>query len=190
MRCANCGKGVFSAVQVCPFCGETLAASTRNGPKQTSSALTAAKKRTIMKFARWQMIVACAVIIAGLTPFIVLWTTSGVVDPIVRQLDDFKRDDLQAAYGEMSIGFHQEISFEKFSEFVKSHPALSHNVAHSFTSRSSSSFVGGAGMGEVKGSITDDHGAVLPVRYGLVKENGTWRIKVINLGRQLAAQTR
>jgi len=133
--------------------------------------------------------VASAVVIAGLTSFFVFWATSGLVEPIVRQLDAFKRNDFQAAYAEMSIGFQQQISLEKFSEFVTDNAALSHNVSHSFTSRSSSSsFTGGGGMGDVKGSLTDDQGAVLPVHYTLVKENGTWKIKGIHLGRKIAAQ--
>ena len=44
------------------------------------------------------------------------------------------------------------------------------------------------GTGDVKGSITDDQGAVLPVHYGLVKESGTWKINGINLGQKIAAR--
>lgn len=187
MRCANCGKGVFSAVSACPFCRTPFSANAINGSKQAPTSPTTSQPRMRIKVARWQIMVASAVIVAGITPFVVLWATSGLVEPIVRQLDDFKRGDLQAAYGEMSTGFHQEISFEKFSEFVNDHPALSHNVSHSFTSRSSSSSMDGAAVGDVKGSVTDDRGAVVPVDYRLVKEDGTWKIKGIHLGQKVAA---
>lgn len=190
MRCANCGKGVFSDVRVCPFCRQPFVADTRGGSRPAFTASAAAPPRMRLKLARWQIMAASAVIIAVLAPVVFYWATAGLVAPIVRQLDDFKRDDLAAAYAEMSNGFQREISFEKFSEFVKSNSALSHNISHSFTSRSSSSSInGGAGTGDVKGSITDDHGAVVPVRYGLVKENGTWKIKGIHLGRKIAAQS-
>jgi len=73
---------------------------------------------------------------------------------------------------------------------VRSNPSLSHNVSHSFTSRSSSSSAAnGTGKGDVKGSITDDQGTVLPVHYALVKENGAWKIKGLHLGRKIAAQS-
>jgi len=134
---------------------------------------------------------AAAIVIAGFASFFVFWATSGLIEPIQRQLDAFRRNDLQAAYAEMSFSFRQETSFEKFSEFVRSNPSLFHNVSHSFMSRSSSSSIaaGGTGTGDVKGSITDDQGAVLPVQYALVKENGTWRIKGIHFGRRIAAQS-
>jgi len=143
-----------------------------------------------MKLARWHIMLAAAIVIAGFASFFVFWATSGLIEPIQRQLDAFRRGDFQAAYAEMSGSFHQEISFERFSEFVRSNPSLSHNVSRKFMSRSSSSSkeAGGMGTGDVKGSITDDQGAVLPVHYALVKENGTWKIKGIHVGRKMAAQ--
>jgi len=191
MRCANCGKGVFSAVKVCPYCRAPVVADTRAEFERASTPPgTAPVSRVRIKFARWHLLVASAVVIAGIASFFVYWATSGLVEPIVRQLDAFKRDDLQGAYAEMSVGFHREISFEKFSEFVKNNPALSHNLSYRFTSRSSSSSLeaGGAGVGDVKGGITDEQGVVVPVRYGLVKESGVWKIKGIHLGRKIAAQ--
>ena len=182
MRCTNCGEGVFYAVAACPFCGTPFTASTRS--------VKSAVPTTKMKLARWHIMLAGAIVIAGLTSFFAFWATSGLIEPIQRQLDAFRHDDLQAAYAEMSVTFHQEISFDKFSEFVRSNPSLSHNVSHSFTSRSSSSSAAnGTGKGDVKGSITDDQGTVLPVHYALVKENGAWKIKGLHLGRKIAAQS-
>ena len=190
MRCANCGKGVFSAVSICPFCREPFGADTRREFKQTSTTSKPAKSGTKMKLARWQIMLASALVVAVITPFAVLWATSGLIEPIVRQLDDFRHDDLQGAYAEMSASFHQEVPFERFSEFVKSHPSAFHNVSHSFTSRSSSnSMAGGTGTGDVRGSITDDHGGVMPIHYGLVKENGAWKIKRIYFGQTVGAQS-
>jgi uncharacterized protein DUF4864 len=190
MRCANCGKGVLSAAAACPFCGEPFTANGCSRSVSVSTPVISAVPKMKIKLARWHLMLAGAIVIAGLTSFFVFWATSGLIEPIQRQLDAFRRDDLQAAYAEMSVSFHREVPFEKFSEFVRSNPSLSHNVSHRFMSRSSSSSpnAGGTGTGDVKGSITDDLGSVLPVQYALVKENGTWRIKGIHLGRKIAAQ--
>lgn len=185
MRCASCGKGVFSAVTVCPFCSQPMtdvlgAAKSTVAPKRFNM------PKLNMKIARWQVILVSAVAIAGFASFFVFWATSGLVEPIQRQLDAFKRDDLQAAYAETSMGFRQDISFEKFSELMKSIPSLSHNVSYRFTSRSSSTNADGSGAGDVMGSITDDHGGVVPVHYELVKENGAWKIKGMHFRKRVA----
>ena len=176
MRCASCGKGIFSAATICPFCRQPLTAmqgATKSAPAPASSNVP----KPNIKMARWQIMLAGAIAIAGFVSFFVFWATSGLVEPIQRQLDAFKRDDLRAAYAETSTSFQQDISFDKFSELMKSVPSLSHNVSHSFTSRSSSTNTDGIGMGDVKGSITDNQGGVVLVHYELVKENGAWKIK-------------
>ena len=183
MRCPNCGKGVFSEAAVCPFCHVPFTDGVRRKYESVSTPVTPDVPRMKMKLARWHVMLASAIVLAGGISFFVFWATSGLIDPIQRQLDAFRRDDLQSAYAEMSDSFHQQISLAKFSEFVGSHPSLSHNVSRSFMSRTVE-----GGTGDVKGSITDDQGAVLPVHYGLVKESGTWKIKGINLGQKIAAQ--
>lgn len=184
MRCDNCGKGIFSTVSACPFCHQPLSAA-RNITKSAPAKFAMPKMN--MKIARWQIMLVCAIVIAGFSSFFVFWATSGLVEPIARQLDAFKHDDLRAAYAETSTDFQQDIPFEKFSELMKGVPSLSHNVSHSFTSRSSStSMSDGTGRADVKGSITDDQGAVIPVHYELVKENGAWKIKGMHFGRKIA----
>jgi len=184
MRCANCGKGVFSAVTVCPFCRQSL--TNVIGAAKGTVAPTTSMPKLNVKIARWQVMLVCAIAIAGSAAFFVFWATSGLIEPIKRQLDAFKRDDLHAAYAETSTSFQQDISFEKFSELMKNIPSLSHNVSHSFTSRSSSTNADGTGTGNVMGSITDDHGRVVPVRYELVKENGAWKIKGMHFKQRVA----
>ncbi len=183
MRCPSCGKGVFSAATVCPFCRQpfTIVPGAAKGAFAPSFA-----SKMKMKIARWQIMLAGAIAIAGFASFFVFWATAGLVEPIQRQLDAFKHDDLQAAYSETSTSFQQDISFEKFSELMKSVPSLSHNVSHSFTSRSSSTNADGTGTGDVMGSISDDQGAVVRVHYKLVKENGAWKIKGTHFGRRVA----
>jgi len=127
-----------------------------------------------------------AIAIAGFASVFIFRATSGLVEPIQRQLDAFKHDDLRAAYAEMSTSFQQDISFEKFSELARAVPSLSHNAAHSFTSRHMSTYGNGAGIGEVQGNITDDHGGVVSVQYELIKENGAWKIKGIHYKQRVA----
>jgi hypothetical protein len=185
MRCANCGKGIFSAATVCPFCRESLTAVRPMANSAPAPARSIVPQMN-MKIARWQIMLAGAIGIAGFAAFFVFWATAGLVEPIQRQLDAFKHDDFRAAYAETSTSFQQDLSFEKFSEFMKSIPSLSHNVSHSFTSRSSSTNADGTGTGDVMGSITDDQGGVLPVHYELVKENGAWKIKGMHFRRKVA----
>ena len=183
MRCTSCGKGVFSAATVRPFCHQPF--TNVLGAAKGAPALSVAPKMK-MKIARWQIMLVGAIAIAGFASFFVFWATAGLVEPIQRQLDAFKHDDLRAAYAETSTSFQQDISFEKFSELMKSVPSLSHNVSHSFTSRSSSTNADGTGTGDVMGSISDDQGAVVRVHYELVKENGAWKIKGMHFGRKVA----
>lgn len=185
MRCASCGKGIFSAATTCPFCRQPLSV-TGGGAKGAPVAANSNVPGLNIKIARWQIMLVGAIAIAGSVSFFIFWATSGLVEPIQRQLDAFKRDDLRAAYAETSSGFQQDISFDKFSELMKNIPSLSHNVSHSFTSRASSTNADGTGKGDVKGSITDSQGGVVPVHYELVKENGAWKIRGVHFGRRVA----
>jgi hypothetical protein len=109
---------------------------------------------------------------------LVFWLTSDIVKPVERQLAFLRQGDLKGAYSETAIAFRDAVPFEKFEAFVKQHPALARNKSHSFTERS----VDAKGTGTLKGTLTDDRGAVLPVEYRLVKENDVWRILSIRIG--------
>ena len=186
MRCANCGKGVFSAATVCPFCRQPLTATLGAEKSPAPPTRSSNEPKLNMKIARWQILLVGAIAIAGFASFFIFWATSGLIEPIQRQLDALKRDDLRAAYAEMATSFQQEISFEKFSKLARSIPSLSHNVARSFTSRHLSTYGDGVGIGQVNGNITDDHGGVVSVHYDLVKENGAWKIKSIHYKQRVA----
>jgi hypothetical protein len=129
---------------------------------------------------RWQKWLAGTVCLVAVPAAVLYWTLSDLTDPIQRQLDALRRGDLRAAYTETSAGFRGKISFEKFSDFVKEHPSLSHTASYSFTSRSADF----SGTGSVKGTLTDERGAVRPAQYGLVKENKAWKILAIHLDRE------
>ena len=59
---------------------------------------------------------------------------------------------------------------------MKSYPSLSQNQGHTFTTRSIEN-----NIGTVKGTLTAKDGAVTPVEFQLVKEQGEWRILFIEV---------
>ena len=130
--------------------------------------------------ARWQKWLVVVFALAAIPAAVAYWTLSDLVGPIQRQLDALKRGDLSAAYAETSIGFRSKVPFERFAEFVKEHPSLIHNASYSFMSR----YADFSGSGKVKGTLTDDEGAVRPAQFGLVKENTAWKIVAIHLDRE------
>ena len=180
MRCANCGKGVFGAATICPFCRQPLLAGAPGKFLTASASAVSALSMPKWQMARWQKWTVGVFLFVGVGLALGFWLTSGLVEPVQRQLAALKRGDLQSAYAETSAGFHNTISFEKFTEFVKSQPPLSHNATFSFLQRK----VNASGTGELNGTLTDDQGTVLPVQYKLVKENGTWKIFGIHLAPQ------
>jgi Domain of unknown function (DUF4864) len=185
VRCANCGRGVFSAAKLCPFCRQPIVAM----PSELKGApAKPVKPKTSVKIARWQIVLTSAVVIVGLGSLFLFRALSGLVEPIDRQLDAFRRNDMVAAYAETSTGFQQEIPYEEFLKVINNIPSLSHNVSRSFTSRSAKTLADGTNRGDVIGSITDDQGGILPVHYELVKENGNWKIKGLQFGRKIAAR--
>ena len=141
-----------------------------------AAAMTDAEPKPKKKWLWLKILVGFAVFIA-ITITVAFWATSGMVDTIDRQLAAIKRGDMQAAYAENAITLRDRISLADFEAFVKRYSVLHRNAGRTFTNRS----LQGAG-GEVKGTLTDDRGAVMPVQYHLVKENDTWRILAINLG--------
>jgi hypothetical protein len=180
MFCANCGKEIPAAAHFCPSCRRPVEAEAVRPTAVPFSGAAAATSATPTKkkMALWKKIALGVVGFIVVVVVIALWATSGVIEPIDRQLAALKSGDLQAAYAETSTGFRDAVSFEKFEAFVKQYPALSRNASHSFSSRSTNA----SGSGEVKGTLTDDRGAVLPVQYQLVKENGAWKILGLHIG--------
>jgi len=111
--------------------------------------------------------------------FIALWATSGIVEPVERQLAALKAGNMDAAYAETSEAFRQETPLEAFTAFVGQYPILKDHASHSFSNRSINN-----GVGELSGSLTSPTGGVTPVQYRLVKENDAWKIIYINIGGQ------
>src|SRR4051812_22722182 len=92
---------------------------------------------------------------AGLAGFVwfLYWATSGLIEPIERQLTALKAGDIEAAYAETSEAFHQGTTKDEFDAFVEKFPILKSAASHSFPSRSIEN-----GIGAVSGSLISPTG--------------------------------
>jgi hypothetical protein len=129
---------------------------------------------------RWLKIVlgiaAGLAVVIAIAVTVALWATSGLIEPIERQLAALKAGNIEAAYAETSEAFHQATPVDKFTAFVEQFPMLKNVASHSFSSRSVEN-----GVGKVSGTLTSPTGGVTPVEYQLVKENEAWKILYISL---------
>lgn len=116
-------------------------------------------------------------ILGGVVAFILLavglafYFTAGMVGVVEKQLALLHQGDIKGAYGLTSKDFQKATSLEQFTGFVKKYPSLSQNQGHTFTTRTIEN-----NIGKVKGTLTAKDGAVTPVQFQLVKEQGEWRI--------------
>lgn len=121
-------------------------------------------------------------ILGGILAFIILavglafYFTSGIVEVVEKQLALLRQGDIKGAYGLTCKDFQKATSLEQFTGFVQRYPSLSQNQSHTFTSRSIEN-----NIGTVKGTLTAKDGAVTPVEFQLVKEQGEWRILFIEV---------
>lgn len=108
---------------------------------------------------------------------LILWATSGLVEPIDRHNAALKAGDMVAAYAETSQYFEQADSQGAFNTFVEANPVLKDVASRTFSSRSFEN-----DRGAVEGTLTSSSGGVTPVSYALVKEFDRWKIIRIRLG--------
>ncbi|RJQ53006.1 MAG: DUF4864 domain-containing protein [Actinobacteria bacterium] len=95
------------------------------------------------------------------------------VEPIKGQLEALNEGDVQKAYYQYtSRGFQQETSLEQFQRIVEENPDIFKSRSSSFRSVSIEN-----DTATVRGTITGRDGTVSEMEYGLVKENGEWKIQ-------------
>ena len=87
-----------------------------------------------------------------------------------------RQGNLKGAYELTSRDFQKSTSLDQFQAFVKRYPSLSQNQGHTFTTRTTEGTTG-----TLKGTLTAQDGAVTPVEFQLVKEQGEWRILFIEV---------
>lgn len=129
---------------------------------------------------RWLKIVLGVVVglaaVIGVAIWVALWATSGLLEPIDRQLAALKAGKMEAAYEETSQAFREATPLARFTAFVDANPILKDAAEHTFSSRSIENSVG-----KVSGTLTSSTGGVIPIEYQLVKENDAWKILNIDL---------
>jgi hypothetical protein len=121
-------------------------------------------------------VVAAAAVVIGLFVYMVMWATSGIVEPVERQLAALKAGNMDAAYAETSEAFKGATSIQQFTAFVDQYPALKDAADYSFSSRSITN-----NEGYLKGELVSSTGGVTPIEYRLVHENDVWKIQYINV---------
>lgn len=178
MFCSKCGQSNPDEAKFCKGCGGALAGAAAQSrptppPQQQQYAAPGQKKKGIPMFLK---------VILGIFIFIVLivaialFATSGVVKPVEEHLALLQKGDVAAAYNSASQAFKNVLSLEEYKKFVSQFPFLSNNKSHNFSEREIKN-----NIGRVKGTITSVDGAVVPIIFSLVKENGQWKIISIDI---------
>jgi hypothetical protein len=124
----------------------------------------------------WKKIFVGVVLFVVLVVVLALLLTKGIVTTVEKQLTALKKGDYYTAYALTSKDFKNTVSFEAFQDFVKRYPSLSRNKSHSFKERTIEN-----NTGTLKGTLQSEDGAITPVEYKLVKEDGEWKILAITL---------
>ncbi len=119
----------------------------------------------------WKKLLLGVVLFVVFVVVLVLILTKGITDVVNKQLVSLKKGDLYTAYSLTSKDFKNSVSFESFKEFVERYPSLSKNKSHSFTERSIEN-----NIGTLKGTLESEDGAITPVEFKLIKEEGEWKI--------------
>jgi hypothetical protein len=173
MNCFHCGAGAPDDAKFCPTCGRDLAAAAAQrepaadgSPEKKKKALW---KKLLIGFGGFAGVVAVIVML-------VFMLTASLVETVERQLNALKRGNIDAAYAETSIAFREATNRERFETFVTKNKVLGTFKSYSFPSRSYNN-----NIGTVKGTLKTADGGVFPVRFQLVKENGAWKIRYIDL---------
>jgi hypothetical protein len=110
--------------------------------------------------------------------------TSGLKDPIEKQLVSIRAEDMATAYSYTTTNFQKNTSLEAFSKFVNDYSGLRNNESISYDERSIEN-----GIGTVNAQLKSRSGVETPILYKLIKVNNKWRIEtmVINPGQSSSA---
>lgn len=188
MFCPKCGQNNADASKFCRGCGQALpqvgpqpqAAPVYQQPPQYAPQQppqyapqmppppAPARKKKMPLFVK---ILLGVVIFIVLVVFLAMSMTAGLVRAVDEHLSLLKKGDFQAAYLLTSKEFRNTLTLDEYKNFVSQYPFLMRNKSYSFSEREFNNNVG-----KVKGKLIAEDGAVVPVVFHLVKEDGQWRI--------------
>ena len=98
-----------------------------------------------------------------------------------RQLDSLRSGNMQAAYSYNSSDFQKVTSLDAYSDFVKQHPILKN---FEFRSSINIKMTEDKGAAEITLKTSDSD---TPVSYQLIKEDNTWKIQAMEVGKTVPA---
>lgn len=139
---------------------------------QESSPLRPAKKKS--KSGKFLIFL---ILVIGLGAFFVFkYNESQPTKVVENSLKLLKEKDTKKVYQATSDDFKKETSLETFTLFIKQNPSLTKNKKSSFPEKKSAknSII-------LKGTLTSKDGTITPIRYKLVKQDGTWKIEGIEI---------
>lgn len=119
----------------------------------------------------WKKILLGIVIFIVLVIGLVFFFTKSLTEVANKQLDALKRGDMTAAYSCTSKDFQATTSMADFTAFIDKYPSLKNNASASWLKREISN-----NIGTLSGSLKSVDGAVTPIEYRFVKENGEWKV--------------
>lgn len=165
MYCKSCGEKIVANAKFCAKCGQATAEVSNQAMPLASATLEKPKMKL------WKKITLGVVSVIVLAVGAAFYFTSGLIEPVDRQLMAFRSGDIQSAYGETSQAFRESTSFDDFRKFVENYPILTKIEEHTFSERKVEN-----GVGYLSGKLITKDGGVQPVEYRLVKENDEWKI--------------
>ena len=98
-----------------------------------------------------------------------------------RQLDSLRLGNIQEAYSYNSSDFQKVTSLDAYSDFVKQHPILKN---FEFRSSINIKMTEDKGAAEITLKTSDSD---TPVSYQLIKEDNTWKIQAMEVGKTVPA---
>lgn len=122
------------------------------------------------------IIVSILILIAVIMVSIAFYATSGLITTIENQLTALRSDDIVKAYSYTSKDFQSATSLDDFKKFINRYPSLKNNEKASFTDREVKDH-----QGKVRGTLQSKDGAITPIEYRFIKEDGVWKILSIQV---------
>ena len=187
MFCSKCGVKNPDEAKFCAGCGsqmgvlaqptQPIAPAPQAQPAYQQSPIQpqmnvapALKPKKKMPLILKILIVIVLIVVAVVA--LAMFATQGLVTAVENHLALLKKGDIAAAYTQTtSKEFQNTLSQQEFQAFVQQYPFLLRNKSYSFTNREFNN-----NIGKVKGQLIAEDGAVVPIVFALVKENGQWKI--------------
>lgn len=166
MYCSKCGAHLEDDDEYCSACGcKTVSTTSENAVLPHR------------RLAFWLKGIGILVSVIALVWFLSLYFVQDVYGSIEGQLDALRENKItEAYYAYTTQSFQEATSLEAFRKFVQSFPAFYHNQSVTLEHLSMQDT-----NGIVQGVLHSADGHALPIEYKLLKEDGKWKIQLIEV---------